>query len=152
MNNKGITLIALVITIIVLLILAGVSIAMLTGNNGILTQASTAQKNTDRENAIERINVALQSIKTEVSSNLASNTAYDAVTAAGTADTGLLAASVTGISNGKEGYTVTAATNADKVVKIKYTNTSTGVTVEGSIDLSDVVGTTGGEITGAKVK
>ena len=37
-NNKGITLIALVITIIVLLILAGVSIAMLTGKNGILTQ------------------------------------------------------------------------------------------------------------------
>ena len=36
-NTKGITLIALVITIIILLILAGVSIAMLTGNNGILT-------------------------------------------------------------------------------------------------------------------
>ena len=36
-ENKGITLIALVITIIVLLILAGVSIATLTGNNGILT-------------------------------------------------------------------------------------------------------------------
>ena len=32
-SNKGITLIALVITIIVLLILAGVSIAMLTGEN-----------------------------------------------------------------------------------------------------------------------
>jgi type II secretory pathway pseudopilin PulG len=32
-NNKGITLIALVITIIVLLILAGVSIATLTGDN-----------------------------------------------------------------------------------------------------------------------
>lgn len=152
MNNKGITLIALVITIIVLLILAGVSIAMLTGNNGILTQASTAQKNTDRENAIEKINVALQAIKTEVSSNLASNTAYDAVTAAGTLDHGLLDASVTGISNGKEGYTVTAATNASKVVKITYINNSTGVKVEGSIDLSDVVGTTGGEITGAAVK
>ena len=41
-NNKGITLIALVITIIVLLILAGVSIAMLTGSNGILTQANRA--------------------------------------------------------------------------------------------------------------
>ena len=37
-ERKGITLIALVITIIVLLILAGVSIAMLTGQNGILTQ------------------------------------------------------------------------------------------------------------------
>ena len=36
-NIKGITLIALVITIIVLLILAGVSIAMLTGQNGLLT-------------------------------------------------------------------------------------------------------------------
>ncbi len=38
-NQKGITLIALVITIIVLLILAGVSIAMLTGENGILSRA-----------------------------------------------------------------------------------------------------------------
>ena len=35
-KNKGITLIALVITIIVLLILAAVSIATLTGENGIL--------------------------------------------------------------------------------------------------------------------
>lgn len=42
-NNKGITLIALVITIIVLLILAGVSIAMLTGDNGMLTKASDAK-------------------------------------------------------------------------------------------------------------
>ena len=46
-DNKGITLIALVITIIVLLILAGVSIAMLTGNNGILTQATNAAGQTD---------------------------------------------------------------------------------------------------------
>ena len=42
-SNKGITLIALVITIIVLLILAGVSIAMLTGDNGILTQGNNAK-------------------------------------------------------------------------------------------------------------
>ena len=45
-NNKGITLIALVITIIVLLILAGVSIAMLTGDNGILTQGTNASADT----------------------------------------------------------------------------------------------------------
>ena len=43
-KNSGITLIALVITIIVLLILAGVSIAMLAGQNGILTQAQNAKK------------------------------------------------------------------------------------------------------------
>ena len=42
-NKKGITLIALVVTIIVLLILAGVSISMLTGQNGILTQASESK-------------------------------------------------------------------------------------------------------------
>ena len=46
-NKNGITLIALVITIIVLLILAGVSIAMLTGDNGILTQAQNAKKETE---------------------------------------------------------------------------------------------------------
>ena len=46
-EQKGVTLIALVITIIVLLILAGVSIAMLTGDNGILnksTKAAASQK------------------------------------------------------------------------------------------------------------
>lgn len=42
-ESKGITLIALVITIIVLLILAGVSIAMLSGENGILSQANKAK-------------------------------------------------------------------------------------------------------------
>lgn len=39
---KGITLISLVVTIIVLLILAGISIMMLTGNNGILNRAGDA--------------------------------------------------------------------------------------------------------------
>ena len=42
-RQQGITIIALVITIIVLLILAGVSIAMLTGDNGILKQASDSK-------------------------------------------------------------------------------------------------------------
>ena len=42
-DKKGITLIALVITIIVLLILAGVSIATLTGNNSIINQANESK-------------------------------------------------------------------------------------------------------------
>ena len=41
-RQNGITLVALVITIIVLLILAGVSISLVVGNNGILSQASNA--------------------------------------------------------------------------------------------------------------
>ena len=46
-KNKGITLIALIITIIVLLILAGVSIAMLTGESGVITQAQKAKISTE---------------------------------------------------------------------------------------------------------
>ena len=44
--TSGITLIALVVTIIVLLILAGISIMMLTGNNGILTRVGEAREET----------------------------------------------------------------------------------------------------------
>ena len=54
-SNNGITLIALVITIIVLLILAGVSIAMLTGENGILNKATTAKQKTEEATAEERV-------------------------------------------------------------------------------------------------
>ena len=43
-NQKAITLIALVITIVVLLILAGVTIASLTGDNGILTRTNEAKQ------------------------------------------------------------------------------------------------------------
>ena len=57
-KNTGITLIALVITIIVLLILAGVSIAMLTGENGIFTQARRASEETEIASEEERVNLA----------------------------------------------------------------------------------------------
>ena len=53
-NQKGITLIALVITIIVLLILAGVTIATLTGDNGILTRANDAKEKTEQAEQEER--------------------------------------------------------------------------------------------------
>ena len=46
-NNRGITLIALVITIIILLILAGVTLATLTGDNGIITRATEARISTE---------------------------------------------------------------------------------------------------------
>ena len=54
-EKKGITLIALVITIVVLLILAGVTIATLTGENGILTQAGKAKVETDKASALEAV-------------------------------------------------------------------------------------------------
>ena len=63
-ERKGITLIALVITIIVLLILAGVSIAMLTGQNGILTQAQNSKTVTENKSAEEKVKLAVMSART----------------------------------------------------------------------------------------
>ena len=57
-KQKGITLIALVITIIVLLILAGVSIATLTGENGILTRANDAKEQTEIASEKEQVELA----------------------------------------------------------------------------------------------
>ena len=56
-NARGITLIALVITIIVLLILAGVTIAALSGDNGILTKAKEAKEKTEQAQKDEERNL-----------------------------------------------------------------------------------------------
>ena len=59
MKNRGITIIALVITIIILLILAGVSITTLTGDNGTLTKAREASEKTRQVNAEEQVQIAV---------------------------------------------------------------------------------------------
>ena len=68
-NNKkmtsGITLIALVVTIIVLLILAGISIMMLTGENGILTRAGEARDLTGEKQIAEKVQLAYLAALTE---------------------------------------------------------------------------------------
>ncbi len=63
--NKGITLIALVITIIVLLILAGVSIATLMGDNGILTKTNDAKIGTTVGEEKEQIGLAYNAARTK---------------------------------------------------------------------------------------
>ena len=57
-NMRGITLIALVITIIVLLILAGITIAALSGNNGILINTTKSKEETEIANEKEQIEIA----------------------------------------------------------------------------------------------
>ncbi len=64
-RNKGITLIALVVTIIVLLILAGISIQMLTGDNGILKRAAESKEETEIEQIVE--NARIDIINTQLS-------------------------------------------------------------------------------------
>ena len=61
-ETQGITLIALVITIIVLLILAGVAISMLAGDNGILKQAVNAKEETEASSMEENIQLVVNEI------------------------------------------------------------------------------------------
>ncbi|MCI8273676.1 MAG: hypothetical protein HFJ55_06315, partial [Clostridia bacterium] len=63
-EKRGITLIALVVTIIVLLILAGTSIAMLTGENGIISQAQNAKYNSAKAEIEEKIKLAVTASRT----------------------------------------------------------------------------------------
>lgn len=65
MREKGITLIALVVTIVVLLILAGVSISMLTGENGIINQATSAKEATEQAKVQEIVDLAVESLITK---------------------------------------------------------------------------------------
>lgn len=77
-GKKGITLISLVVTIIVLLILAGVTIATLTGDNGLITMSQKAKIET--EIASEREEISLDVIEyqiNEINKTKLGTTLYD---------------------------------------------------------------------------
>ena len=61
----GITLVALVVTIVVLIILAGVSISMISGENGILTQAQNAKDETELASIREELQIMWIEVQTE---------------------------------------------------------------------------------------
>lgn len=64
-KENGITLIALTVTIIILIILAGISITTLTGEKGLINQARTNSENAQRESIIEKIEADLFKEKTK---------------------------------------------------------------------------------------
>ena len=72
-KEKGTTLIALVITIIVLLILATVSIAMLTGKNGILGKAEKATEEHTEKSALEKLKLKLTEYIIDQNDNISKN-------------------------------------------------------------------------------
>ena len=61
-KQKGITLIALVITIIVLLILAGVAISAIVSDDGIINKADSAKKETVKGDIKDRLHLAVQEL------------------------------------------------------------------------------------------
>lgn len=64
-SNKGVTLVALVITIIVLLILAGVSISLVVGDNGVLSNATNAADKTNQASVESAVGLAISSAQTQ---------------------------------------------------------------------------------------
>ena len=64
-KERGITLIALVITIVVLVILVSVSIAMLTGDNGILSKMDKTKEENEYRNAEEKVKLAITGAKSD---------------------------------------------------------------------------------------
>ena len=63
LKEKGITLIALVITIIIILILAGISIMTLTGENGLINKTISAKEENEMSAAKEELKLAIESLK-----------------------------------------------------------------------------------------
>lgn len=112
-NQKGITLIALVITIIVLLILAGVSIAMLTGQNGVLTRSNQAKTDTAKAEVVEIINMELNAIYTDA---LAGQTTFDA------------------------DYRAAITTNLNGKAEIDSTSTESKIVIKGKGDYTTISG------------
>ena len=138
-NQRGITLIALVITIIVLLILAGVSIAMLTGQNGILTRANEAGTTTNEKSNSEIVKLAVSNILTDYYAGGSAFTNAEAdsleITEAG------LLASIQDVSPDADVDVATSSTN----LTVTFNNNNQVITVNpttGAI-VSDSADTTG---------
>ena len=78
-NEKGITLVALVVTIVVLIILAGISINLVLGDNGIITIAQKAKENIELAKIEEETQLNELYTQLEIDDTSSSGTTYDAI-------------------------------------------------------------------------
>lgn len=155
-KNGGITLIALVITIIVLLILAGVSIAMLSGDNGVLKRGSQASAENEIGAANDAVSlwvsdkVAQYYEDVYVSNTVAATTTLDSYLGTNVKEADLITAigntKITGATNLGTGVkavevktktTEDSAIVLDKIV-IKYKDTRYTYTSTGTVDNSKI--------------
>lgn len=138
-NNKGITLIALVITIIVLLILAGITIAMLTGENGILSNATKSKAYNELGAAKDKVGLTVSEAITEYF-----NTVYVSGTTAQYSKTGVRDKAIDAVADMETGKDLPVGVDFDNngAAKPVKTGNSIGVftlrygdyTIEGTID------------------
>lgn len=129
-NNKGITLISLVVTIIMLLILAGVTIATLIGNNGILNKAKKAKEETllASEEELRRLTIL------EAETNLENQTYTDKNGDVATIPAGFAVSQVEGENIIKDGLVI-IDTNENEFVWIPVENPNEmyGVDINGKL-------------------
>ena len=126
--SNGITLIALVITIIVLLILAGISISMLSGDNGILQKATDAKIDTEKASEKEQIQM-------EFLGSYETNGTLKAETVKNNINSHISNATAT---------TTTTDSGEDFPITVEFSNTGNKYTIEnnGSIDKFTLANTT----------
>ena len=132
-NQRGVTLIALVVTIIVLIILAGVAIAALLDDNGVITRSRLAKRNQIEGEVRDTVSLAIQAAKMEAEHKSATSTdgffaETDLVAASSTIKT-LLEKELapTAASAGADGYHVATGTtgsgdNQKTTVTITFTS------------------------------
>lgn len=129
-NQKGITLIALVVTIVVLLILAGTAIAMLQGDNGIITQAQNSNYANKEGEVFDKSRLAYNTVSSEVRINSAVEVGYDATT-----DENLVKlANLVSKDLGGTGTTITTDTLTEKIGNYTITLDKSGKTIKITYD------------------
>ncbi len=77
-KEKGVTLIALIVTIIIMIIIAAVAIASLTGENGIISTAQEAKVYNSYASAREQMNLSFMTVRSRIEFEVAKNSTYDA--------------------------------------------------------------------------
>ena len=142
-NNKGITMVSLVVTIIVLIILAGVSINLTLGNDGIITKAKQAKENMEFAQVEEA--TRLNELYSEINSQGSGSSNYDAIIKLEE----FKSAIATAITNqGVEtSSNATAETMAANIGKIAQSNT-TGTAIQSDILETKTAWVNGSKLTG----
>lgn len=124
-NQKGITLIALVITIIVLLILAGVSIAMLTGENGLLSKTKEGAASSAVAGAKDEVVLEFQAqMTTNLQNRYTPGATVTDVTAKSVVD---------GLSDAQKHDCEVTSDNTNGTIKIAYPKTNPDYETTGTI-------------------
>lgn len=116
-NQRGVTLIALVVTIIVLIILAGVAIAALTGENGLITRSRESKKLQIEGEVRDEITLAIAAAKAFAENKSTVSAGFNAAADLGES-TSLVNAEIVKDLTAAKGFTVTPSAGS---IAISYT-------------------------------